>query len=315
MDETQELAAIAGATTIEVVSGSFLAGKDMDLSFSVACDPVCDLRGKELIVKDQEGAEIGRLEFAEFDGTRNTTGQSKIKAPLKTGGFAWTAIVPAHAEEGAQFAEASHQFRFNVKAHKAGINVWGAPAAIGSGEKFTVKVGIKCPEGCNLAGREFEIYDHAHKQAGTGKLGKDHWQGSRGLHYAEIELTAPATVDTFTWEARIAWSDEEMPHAAANFPFRIRTAPAADHTVTVEVVDNETLKPIAGANVVMHPYRGTTNAEGIAELKVAKGDYKVLASKARYVAGNKPLTVGADDKLRITLTHEGKDHDPSDDYL
>ena len=159
MDETQELAAIAGGTSIEVVSGSFLAGKDMDLSFSVACDPVCDLRGKELIIRNQEGAEVGRLEFAEFDGTRNTTGQSKIKAPLKTGGFAWTAIVPAHTDEGAQFAEASHQFRFNVKAHKAGINVWGAPPAIGSGEKFTVKVGIKCPEGCNLAGREFEPGD------------------------------------------------------------------------------------------------------------------------------------------------------------
>lgn len=314
MDDNQQIAAIAGSTTIEVVSGAFLAGKDMGLSFSVACDPVCDLRGKQLIIKDHDGAEVGRIDFADFDGTRNTTGESKIKAPAKTGGFAWTAIVPAHAEEGADFAEAALQFKINVKAHKAAINVWGAPPAINPGGKFAVKVGIKCPEGCGLAGREFEIYDHARKQVGAGKLGKDHWQGSKGLHYAEIELTAPPSVDSFTWEARIAWTDEDMPHAAASMPFRFRTAPAADHTVTVEIVDNETLKPIAGASVVMHPYRGITNAEGIADLKVSKGDYKVLTSKARYVAASKPLSVGSDERLRITLTHEGKNHDPADDY-
>ncbi len=315
MDDNQQTAAIAGSTTIEVVSGAFLAGKDMGLSFSVACDPVCDLRGKQLIIKDHDGAEAGRIDFADFDGTRNTTGESKIKAPAKTGGFAWTAIVPAHTEQRADFAEAALQFKINVKAHKAAINVWGAPPAIGAGEKFAVKVGIKCPEGCGLAGREFEIYDHARKQVGAGKLGKDHWPGSKGLHYGEIELTAPPSVDRFTWEARIAWADEEMPHAPGSASFGIRTAPAADHTMTVEIVDKETLKPVGWANVVMHPYRGTTDAAGLVDLKVAKGEYTLLTSKAHYIAVSKALSVVADGKVRIELTQEEDEEDPANHYL
>ena len=40
----------------------------MTLHAKVSCSPACDLRGHILLVKDQAGAEVGRVDLTEFDG-------------------------------------------------------------------------------------------------------------------------------------------------------------------------------------------------------------------------------------------------------
>ena len=71
------------------------AGAEMTLRGKVSCSPACDLRGHRLLLKDQAGADAGTLELTEFDGQTNETGELVVKAPVKAGGYTWSAVCPA----------------------------------------------------------------------------------------------------------------------------------------------------------------------------------------------------------------------------
>jgi hypothetical protein len=48
--------------------------------------------------------------------------------------------------------------------------------------------------------------------------------------------------------------------------------------LTVVAVDGRSKARIPGARVVVHPYRTLTNADGIAELRLPKGAYRLFVS-------------------------------------
>jgi hypothetical protein len=73
--------------------------------------------------------------------------------------------------------------------------------------------------------------------------------------------------------------------------------------VTVETVDKVDQTPLRGARVV-HPNRAITEDRGIAEVRVAKGAYKLFVSQARYVTFGLPVEVTADMTTRAELDPE-----------
>ena len=175
--------------------------------------------------------------------------------------------------------------------HALQLTAWDAPSAIGAGERFRVAVGVRCPAGCNLGGRELGLFDQAGSRVATVKLGRDIWPGTEALYCAEVEAKAPLTAGSHRWQARI---EGLRPHAVGSFPLVVRVVSAPECEVTLRVLDRESQDPIRGACVVMHPYRALTNESGIAKLRVAKGQYDILVSGSKYMPAAASVEVVAD---------------------
>ena len=62
-----------------------------------------------------------------------------------------------------------------VTPHTISVVAWDIPATLVVGERFRIKVGIKCSTECPLTNREFGIYDHEGAQVATGVLPGDRW--------------------------------------------------------------------------------------------------------------------------------------------
>jgi hypothetical protein len=178
--------------------------------------------------------------------------------------------------------------------HAAELTVWDVPSAIVAGERFKAMVGVRCSGGCNLGGRELSLFDQQGSRVGTATLGHDVWPGTEALHVAEVEATAPPAIGSHEWQVKTAGWDSEPPHTAASFPMVVRVVGAPDCEVTVRAVDREKQIPIKGACVVMHPYRVVTDENGIAKIRVARGQYDILVSGSQYMAACASVEVTAD---------------------
>lgn len=203
--------------------------------------------------------------------------------------------VPADAVDAG--AEAS-------QAHATSPVAWDIPSAIVAGERFRITVGIKCSNECNLTNSAFGIFDHEGAQVATGTLAGDRWPGTTGLYVAEVELTAPAGEGLYTWSVRSLGSDVGLPHAEGAVSFGVRVVSRPEYVVTVETVDRASQTPLAGARVVMHPYKAVTDEQGVARVRVAKGTYKLFVSQTRYVTFGLSVEVTGDLTTRAELDLE-----------
>jgi hypothetical protein len=172
------------------------------------------------------------------------------------------------------------------------------------GERFTFKVGVRCSAGCDLHGYGLSIVSHGRMRAGAAKLGRDIWPGTDALYFTEVEAEAPAAIGQHSFEVRTGEWESELPHVPGAVTLALRVVGPPDCEVTVEVVDRAQQTPIEGAVVVLHPYRATTDADGIAKLKVTKGRYDVMVSGPGYVSSSIATEVAADMITRAELDEE-----------
>jgi hypothetical protein len=196
--------------------------------------------------------------------------------------------------------------------HATNVAVWDIPSAIVAGERFRMKIGVKCADGCDLANADFGIVDEEGAQLAAGTLPGDLWPGTTGLYVAEVELAAPATDGLYTWTVAVPStalgaspaSEVDIPHAAGSASFGIRVVAQPDYLVTIEAVDQADQAPLSGARIVMHPYRAVTDERGVARVRVAKGAYQLFVSQTRYVTLGLPIDVTADVTARAELSVE-----------
>jgi hypothetical protein len=290
--------------TVDVSPDVVDAGAEMTLRGKVSCSPACDLRGHTLLVKDQAGADAVSVELTEFDGKTNDTREFVVKAPVEPGGYTWLAVCPAVVKEGVSCTQASTPISFTVKPHTTYAVAWDIPSAIVVGDRFRIKVGIKCSNECHLSNSDFGIYDHEGAQVARGTLPGDRWPGTTGLYVAEVELEAPAGEGLYTWTVKGPGSDVGIPHAEGSISFGVRVVSPPEYLVTVETVDKVSQTPLSGARVVMHPYKTVTDERGVAEVRVAKGAYKLFVSQTRYLTFGLPVEVTADMTARAELDLE-----------
>jgi len=188
--------------------------------------------------------------------------------------------------------------------HTADVVAWDVPSAIAAGERFRIKVGIKCAHECDLTNGDVAVFDHKGARIATGTLPGDLWPGTTGLYVAEIELEAPSVHGLYTWTVKGPGSSVGVPHAEGSVSFGVRVVSQPDHLVTIETVDHVNQVPLSGARVVMHPYRAVTDERGRAELRVAKGAYTLFVSQTRYLTLGLPVEVDADMSTRAELDLE-----------
>ncbi|MBI3049701.1 MAG: hypothetical protein HYY76_15460 [Acidobacteria bacterium] len=266
--------------------------------------PACDLRGHTLFIKDHTGAGAGSVGLTEFDGQTNQTSDLVMKAPVEAGEYTWVAVCPAVVKDDVSYIEARAPISFTVKPHTTSVVVWDIPSAVVVSEQFRIKVGIKCSSECGFANSRFGVYDHEGARVATGTLPGDRWPGTTGLYVAEVELDAPAGEGLYTWSIRAPEAGVGIPHADGSSSFGVRVVSRPEHLVVVEAIDKESQTPLAGARVVMHPYKAVSDERGIAEVRVVKGPYKLFVSQTRYLTFGLPVEVDADMRARAELSLE-----------
>jgi hypothetical protein len=289
---------------VEVSASEVDAGAELTVRAIVSCPHGCDLRGQSVSIRNQDGAELASAELMEFDGEAHVMSALVLRAPLEVGEHIYRAVLAAQEKDGVAHEETSTAFSFVTKAHATSVNVWGLPPAIAAGERFALKVGIKCSAGCKLTGRPLRIFDHDGAQVGGASLLDDIWPGTTALYFSELEAQAPLKAGDYKWQVRTPASERGAPHAAGSFTFTVKVVSPPDYEVTVAAFDSATQTPINGAHVLLHPYRISTDETGIAKVKVTRGRYKLVVSGFNYIPYEGNIDVAGDVTIRVELAVE-----------
>ena len=286
---------------VDVSPSEVDAGADITLKGEVSCVPAQDLRGKTLVIKDQDGVLAASIELTEFDGEANQTSDFVVAAPSKPGAYTWSAVCSADETPGDSFEETSAPFSFTVNPHSTRVAVWDVGSAIECGEKFSIKLGMKCSSDCHPDGWTLEVRDHDGKELARAAVSDDVWPETASLYYAEVELTAPEMEGLYRWEAEARAPSLDIPHAESVASFSVRVVPPPECVLTVEAVDMESQDPVEGVKVVVHPYRAFTDERGIAQMRVPKGEYKLFVSGRDYFPFQSNGEVKTDMTIRAEL--------------
>jgi hypothetical protein len=288
--------------TVEVSPDEADAGTDITLNVEVAYSGKAGLRAPRVSIRDGEGAELTQAELTKAEDDDVYVAEDiVVAAPRSAGEYVYRAVVLAADKDGDLQEQASADVRIVVKAHETALNVWDTPSAIEAGSRFKFMVGARCSAGCCLAGQGLAIVDQQGAQVGEAKLGSEIWPETDALYVAEVEAEAPASAGAHQWEVRTAAWDCELPHEVGAAVVSLRVVAAPDCEVTVEAVDKEQQTPIKDARVIMHPYRATTDENGVARVKVTKGYYEIFVSAAKYVSVATSAEVTADMITRAEL--------------
>ena len=290
-----------GECSVELSSSQVDADADITLKGRVSYSPAVDLRGRTLLIKDQDGALAQSIEFTEFDGETSATSEFVVKAPLMPGTYTWLALCPAHTGAGFSHEEVSASFSFTVKPHNTRIVVWDAPLAIECGSKFSIKFGVKCACECRPDGWALEVRDHDGKKLVRATLSDNAWPDTSALYYTQAEFTAPDTEGLHRWEARAPMADLDIEHTECVASFSVRVVATPECVLTVEAIDRESQAPIKGAKVVVHPYRAITDERGLAQLRLPKGEYRLFVSGKNYFPFRSDSEVKTDMTIRAEL--------------
>ena len=296
-----EMPLTVNAFAIEVEPREVDAGADIMLSGQIAFSPPQDVREQTILIRDSEGRILAEADLTEFDGAVNKAGPLVLKAPVQPGEYIWSAVLTAGAVGDTPREEATTTFAFTVHPHETSIVVWDVPPTIVAGERFAIKVGVKCSSACRPTGWLAEIRDHDGCVAATATLSDEPWRGTGALRYAEVQLQAPCEQGLYRWKAAAPGADLTIPHTVQSMEFGVRTVPPPEFRVRIEVLDKESQAPISGAKVVVHPYRTFTDGEGVAEIRVPKGDYTILVSGKKHIPFRTSGLVTEDMTVRAEL--------------
>ena len=179
--------------------------------------------------------------------------------------------------------------------HQMSLAVWDIPTPA-AGEQFSIKVGARSSTGCALGARRIEVLD-GEAVVAAGHLGDAPWPGTDALFWAEVELRAPDKPGSVMLAARFDVAELDEPHAGVSSPFNVSVVAKPEHTLTVKVVADG--MPVEEAIVRLGPTRASTDASGVAAVKLAKGRYELVVWKAGYDTPVTPLRIDADASVQI----------------
>ena len=278
-----------------------LAGTEMVLKVQVSCPHGCNLQGKKIRILDPEGSPLAETELGEFIGTGNLTGDLRLQTPVELGEITWQAFFPFCEEGNTRHEESRVHFSFQVLPHETSLAVWDTPSPAILEREGSLKVGVSCSAGCNLAGENIEIQDHEGKVVASGRLAESAWPGSQGLYWREISFQAPRQEGYYSWKAQFREPRQAIPHQGAVLSFGFQTTRPPEYRLSIEVVDSETKAPIGDAFVAANTFRTYTDAHGRAILEITGGAYEIYVWRDGYVAWETALEISADTEIQANL--------------
>ncbi|MCL2151039.1 MAG: hypothetical protein FWH50_02295, partial [Coriobacteriia bacterium] len=191
--------------------------------------------------------------------------------------------------------------------HRTSLAAWDIPEPIECASTFTVRVGAKCSRSCSLAGAEVTVYDDQGLR-GSGILSDAVLSAELDLYWTDIELVAPFVVGNYQWEARLEEVEAEQPegdpqpsHPATAIHFGINIVAAAEFTLTVHVIGQDSQAAPGRTRVLLLPYRGYADKDGIYSVRVAPGLYRLRLVADRYEDYEAVLDINGDTELTAEL--------------
>ena len=175
--------------------------------------------------------------------------------------------------------------------HPTSIAVWDVASPVVVSGLFTVKVGTKCADACQLGGQQVVVQDERGIAVGEGRLGDTPWAGTSALYVGEVELAAPAGEGVYSWSVTFAGTESTPSHESASARFGFRTARPPEHRVTLMVTDRDTEAPLESVQLRLGAYRARTDARGQAGIEVPPGRYDLCLSKVGYEMYSKTVDV------------------------
>lgn len=285
------------------------------LALVVETDSGCDLTGIPFLIEDG-GAVVAsgvlptvrRLtrDSEEYDPRHGPvdlrdSAEIAILAPAGIGSYQWTLRLPEAAVGGVAHQAAALTFQFATGAHSTSLAVWDNPTPVTLGAPFSLKVGAKCSAGCCLTGETIEILDAEGRVVGAGVLGEAVWPGTTSLYWASISVEGPVGEGPCRWSVRMASPPQELPHgSAAAVSFSSVATRPAEHKVSIAVVEQETGKPVARAQVRLGAFRAVTNDAGAVTLELPSGDFTLRVFKENYDAPEQSLAVKDDLEVLVS---------------
>lgn len=192
-----------------------------------------------------------------------------------------------------------------VAAHVVGLSVWDAPRSVQPGDRFAFKVGLSCADGCDTTGWNAEVRDGTGALIANAVMGAETWKTTEHLHFAEVLATAPEALGRHDWNVRARPSKTvELPHDESRATLRLQVTPAPEFRIRVEALDRTTGAPLKGAKIVADPYRAVADENGVAELLVHRGAYRLFVSGPSHVARRFDTEVTQDLALRVALVRD-----------
>ena len=203
-----------------------------------------------------------------------------------------------------------------MEPHATRIVVWDTPAAVECGAALRFKVGVKCAAECGAAARRVEIRDEDGRSVASAAVGDVPWPGTAALYFAELELRAPDTEGLHAWEARAADGRRRAPGRHAH---RGERAVPRSRRACARVSRESRRRRRARAARRCRARRSSfirtarvTDAQGVAELRVPKGAYRLFVSGRDRFPFRSDGEVSADVTIRAELD---EDRGPSDAEL
>jgi hypothetical protein len=259
-----------------------------------------DLRGGHVEILASEHVVATPALVEHRDGC-NETAAIAIRSPVEVGGYGLTIVFPRQEIGGEIFEENLLPIAFRTRPHKTSLAVWAVPSPVRTDSRFSVTVGVKSAGASELKGANVEVSDEAGTVVGHGTLGDTPWQGTSGLYWTEIGLTAPPREGTYSWAVAFPARGLALPHdeSFASFGFVAVGAPA--HRLTLKVTESEGAAAIADVQIALGPYRAATDAAGVANLDVPAGHFDLATWKAGFEYAPTSLEIAGDVSLQVEM--------------
>jgi hypothetical protein len=191
-------------------------------------------------------------------------------------------------------AEVSH-----IQPHDVSLATWDLSSPIVAGRRATLKVGVTCSSGCNLAGTRLDVYSETGTSLGGATVGSALWPGTNALYWAELDAAAPDDEGDHSWTIKARGL--QAPHAEATSVVRFVAVKPPEHLVTLEVIDKGSGAPLGGVELRIGPFRTATDDAGVARVEVPAGTYEVATWKIGYGMFTGTAQVSADTTIRVEV--------------
>jgi hypothetical protein len=263
-------------------------GSEIVVKARVSCRRGCDLDGRLVtVVTDEESVATFAHE------------ELSVRAPVKVGTYSWTLLFLRQQIGGVVHEQASLSIAFATRPLASSLAVWDVASPVVMGERFTVKVGAKSAAACGLEGATVEILDEGGTVVGSARLGGTPWEGTRALHWTDVELPAPLREGIVSWLARFPATDIPLPHTEAEARFSVAAVGPPECRLTIVFADKETEEPIENAHIRLGAFRAITDARGRAELSIPVGRYEVKVWHPAYETPSTEIDVNGDLALQL----------------
>jgi hypothetical protein len=164
--------------------------------------------------------------------------------------------------------------REEIASHETSLAVWDLASPVIAGQRATLKVGVTCSSGCDLAGTRIDVYNGTGTRVGGGRLGSVPWPATSSLYWAELDVAAPEADGDHSWSLQATAAQPSHQPAVSVVSFVAVRPP--EHRVTLEAIEKGTGVPLAGVELRLGVFRATTNEAGVAHLEVP-GFIKAIA--------------------------------------